>query len=85
MKSERVHHYKVIIEKGDDGQFIARVPALPGCVTQAKTYEQLQLRLKEAVQLCLEVAKRDRTYRKKQAFFGQEPTFLAIEDLAVSV
>lgn len=85
MRSTRVQHYKVIIEKGEDGHFIARVPALPGCVTQAKTYEQLERRVREAIQLCLEVAAKDREYKKKKDLFSHDPTFLGIEDVAVRV
>ena len=53
MKAAKIQHYKVLIEKGRDGFFVARVSALPGCVTQAKTYEQLLTRVEEAIQLCL--------------------------------
>lgn len=85
MKSTHVQHYKAIIEKGEDGQFIARVPAFPGCVTQAKTYEQLARRVREAIQLCLEVSARDREYNKKKDLFAHDPTFFGIEDVAVRV
>lgn len=37
-----------------DGLFVASVPALRGCFTQAKTYEELISRIKEAVALYLE-------------------------------
>ena len=39
MKITKIQNYKVIIERGEEGYFVAQVPALPGCVTQAKTYE----------------------------------------------
>jgi predicted RNase H-like HicB family nuclease len=48
--------FKVIIEKDEDGYFVASVPALPGCYTQAKTLLTLNKRIKEATLLCLEVA-----------------------------
>ena len=35
---------------------MATVPALPGCHTQAKSLDQLMERIKEAIELCLEVA-----------------------------
>ncbi|HOI24432.1 MAG TPA: type II toxin-antitoxin system HicB family antitoxin [Caldisericia bacterium] len=44
----------IIIEKDEDGLFVASVPALRGCFTQAKTYEELIPRIKEAVALYLE-------------------------------
>jgi len=44
----------VLIEKDEDGIFVASVPALQGCFTQAKTYEELIPRIKEAIALYLE-------------------------------
>jgi predicted RNase H-like HicB family nuclease len=43
----------VLIEKDEDGVFVASVPALRGCHTQASTYEELIPRIKEAISLCL--------------------------------
>jgi len=47
--------FTVIIEKDEDGVLIASVPALKGCHTQAKTMEELYPRIKEAIELYLEV------------------------------
>lgn len=85
MKVTKVQHYKVIIEKDEDGYFVAAVPALPGCVTQAKTYEILIQRVREAIQLCLEVAADDKLYRSQQKKLSYEPVFIGIEDIAVRV
>jgi len=49
------HHFNVIIEKDADGYFVATVPALHGCHTQAKSLDSLIKRVKEAIELCLEV------------------------------
>lgn len=49
--------FNVIIEKDADGYFIGLVPELPGCHTQAKSLDQLQERIKKAIQLYLEVEK----------------------------
>ncbi len=46
--------YTVVVEKGESGYFIAYVPSIPGCHTQAKTIPQLTERVKEAIELCLE-------------------------------
>lgn len=48
-------YFNVIIEKDEDGYFVASVPSLRGCHTQAKTLDELMERIKEAIQLCLEV------------------------------
>jgi predicted RNase H-like HicB family nuclease len=47
--------FDVIIEKDSEGYFIASVPALKGCHTQAKSLDVLMERIKEAIELCLEV------------------------------
>ena len=45
---------KVIVENGDDGYFVARVPALKGCWSQGKTREQALENIREAIDLYLE-------------------------------
>ncbi|NWG29824.1 MAG: type II toxin-antitoxin system HicB family antitoxin [Ignavibacteriaceae bacterium] len=49
--------FNVIIEKDEDGFYVATVPALAGCHTQAKSLDELMERTKEAIELCLEVEK----------------------------
>jgi predicted RNase H-like HicB family nuclease len=47
--------FNVVIEQDEDGYFVASVPALRGCHTQAKSLDVLMKRIKEAIELCLEV------------------------------
>ncbi|MBW4471819.1 MAG: type II toxin-antitoxin system HicB family antitoxin [Stenomitos rutilans HA7619-LM2] len=47
--------FNVIIERDSDGYFVASVPSLPGCHTQAKSLDELMERIREAIKLCLEV------------------------------
>ena len=47
--------FDVIIEKDEEGFFVATVPALSGCHTQARSLDELMERVKEANALCLEV------------------------------
>jgi len=47
--------FSVVIERDEDGYYVAYVPELPGCHTQAKTLDELMERIKEAVELYLEV------------------------------
>lgn len=54
MKKREFH---VIIEEDKDGYFVGTVSELRGCHTQAKTLDTLMKRIREAIQLCLEVEK----------------------------
>lgn len=47
--------FDVVVEKDAEGFFVATVPALPGCHTQARSLDELMERVKEAIELCLEV------------------------------
>jgi len=47
--------FSVVIEKDEDGYFVASVPALRGCHAQARSLDTLMKRTKEAIELCLEV------------------------------
>ena len=50
-----MREFSVIIERDEEGWFVATVPGLRGCHTQAKSLDQLMERVKEAIELCLEV------------------------------
>ncbi len=49
------YNFTILIEKDEDGIYVASVPALRGCHTQANTVEELLSRIKEAIELCLDV------------------------------
>ena len=46
--------FDVVVEKDSEGFFVASVPALAGCHTQARSLDELMERIKEAIELCLE-------------------------------
>ena len=48
------HEFTIVIERDSEGYFVASVQALPGCHTQAKTREDLNDRVREAIALRLE-------------------------------
>ncbi|MEW6218935.1 MAG: type II toxin-antitoxin system HicB family antitoxin [Thermodesulfobacteriota bacterium] len=50
-----MREFHVIIERDEDGYYVASVPALRGCHTQAKSLDVLMERIREAIALCLEV------------------------------
>jgi predicted RNase H-like HicB family nuclease len=45
----------VLIEKDETGYYVAEVPALPGCLSQGKTYKEAIANIKEAIEGWLEV------------------------------
>lgn len=66
--------YDVVIERDADGYYVASVPRLPGCHTQARSMDELLVRIREAIELCLEVEGDD-----------QEPLdFVGVQRVAVS-
>lgn len=46
--------FDVVVKRDEDGYYVASVPELPGCHTQAKGLDDLMARIKEAILLCLE-------------------------------
>ena len=49
------HQFDVVVERDSAGYFVASVPVLPGCHTQAKSLDDLMQRIREAIELYLEV------------------------------
>ena len=48
--------FDVVVEQDEEGYYVASVPAIPGCHTQARSLDQLMERTREAIALCLESA-----------------------------
>ena len=71
--------FKVLIERDEDGFFVASVPSLPGCHTQAKTLPELMERVRDAIKLCREISLTNTKYRLKMRQFAYEPTFVGME------
>lgn len=65
--------FNVIIEHDSDGYYVASVPALKGCHTQAESLDTLMERIKEAGELCLEV----------EADYSSDLQFIGIQRIAV--
>jgi len=47
--------YSVVIERDSEGYLVGSVPSFHGCHTQAKSLDELMVRIQEAIELCLEV------------------------------
>ena len=50
-----MREYDVVVERDSEGNYIASVPALRGCHTQARSLDELMARIQEAIELCLDV------------------------------
>jgi len=66
--------FNVIIEKDADGFYVATVPSLRGCHTQARSLDTLMKRIAEAIELCLDVEKE-----------VAENEFIGVQRVAVTV
>ena len=72
--------FNVVIEHDEDGFYVASVPMLPGCHTQAASFEELERRIPEAIELYLEVeaekpAKLDFVEVRRVTVVGEEGAF----------
>lgn len=65
--------FNVIIERDADGYYVATVPELRGCHTQAKSLDKLIERVREAIQVCLDA----------QGDPDGEPQFIGIQRILV--
>lgn len=70
------YRYTVIIERDEDGVYIASCPALQGCYTQGETYEEVLENLKEAIRLHIEA---------RQAVGEPIPIEVALDEVEISV
>ena len=51
--SKRTDPFTVLVEQDEAGYYVATVPELRGCHTQAKLLDVLMRRVNEAIALCL--------------------------------
>jgi predicted RNase H-like HicB family nuclease len=54
MRKTGKREFNVIVERDEEGYYVASVPELPGCHTQARSLDKLMERIREAIELCLE-------------------------------
>lgn len=81
----KVLNFKAILEQDEEGYFVASVPAIPGCHSQGKTYEEALENVKEVIELCLDVAKSDASYKAKIDFRDADKTSQFLGIAAISI
>ena len=59
--------YTAIIEKGNNGWYVAQCAQMPAAITQGKTIEEAENNLKEAIELVLECEKEE-TFKKEKEY-----------------
>ncbi len=67
MRKAKKREFSVIVERDEEGYYVASVPELPGCHTQARSLDKLLERIREAIELCLKV---ERDVRSTTEFVG---------------
>ena len=67
--------FNVIIERDAEGYYVASVPELRGCHTQAKSLDTLMERIREAIELCLEVEGEE---EPSQEFIGVQRVWVEV-------
>lgn len=45
------YRFQVVIEQDEDGFYVADVPALQGCYTQGKTFEEVLKNIREVISM----------------------------------
>lgn len=66
--------FDVVIERDSEGYYVASVPQIPGCHTQARSLDEVTERIREAIALCLEV----------EGAPGQELEFVGIQRVTIA-
>jgi len=55
MRKSKKQEYTVIVERDAEGFYVGSVPELRGCHSQARSLDRLIERIREAIELCVEV------------------------------
>jgi predicted RNase H-like HicB family nuclease len=53
MEQRTERTWDVLVERDGEGWLVGTVPALPGCHTQARSFDELLRRIEEAIRACL--------------------------------
>jgi predicted RNase H-like HicB family nuclease len=54
LEGKMTRTFSVIIERDIEGYYVGTIPELRGCHSQARSLDELMIRVREAAELCLE-------------------------------
>lgn len=76
-------NFQILIQRDEDGKYIASCPAIKGCHSQGDTYEEALKNIQEAMELCLSyLAEKSKQEFDELKFY---PKFIATEEISVAV
>jgi predicted RNase H-like HicB family nuclease len=81
MRKNGKQEFSVVVERDEEGYYVASVPALPGCHTQARSLDKLMERVREIIELYFEKST-DKKPAKKKNLHGLHPDILRLTGLA---
>jgi len=84
MRKTGKQEFSVVVERDEEGYYVASVPALPGCHTQARSLDKLMERVREVLELRFEIGKKSagNGHSKKKTVSGLHPDIRRLTGLA---
>jgi predicted RNase H-like HicB family nuclease len=82
MKKASKQEFSVVVERDEDGYYVASVPELRGCHTQARSLDKLMERVREVILLRFEIKKTDNGHSKKKTSTRLHPDIRRLTGLA---
>ncbi len=82
MKKINFKKLQVLIQRDEDGLYIASCPAIKGCHSQGDSYEEAMKNIKEAIELNLEYLENKKKKALQEIDFF--PKFIATEELLIA-
>lgn len=73
---------QVLIQRDEDGKYIASCPAIKGCHSQGDSYEEALANITEAMELCLEYLEEKNKLEIKE--LKSYPKFIATEEISLA-
>lgn len=76
-------NFPIVITQ-EEGRYVVFSPSIPGCHTEGDTYEEAQANIQEAIELCLEVAQEDESFRAQIDYgLSDIPRMVSVSNISV--